>query len=78
MSEVVELKGFQKTPLKDPLTLEQAIKLLGLSKWPEHWEHWKEGIFLDGITSIIMREGESWVRFNREGILRELDRILRP
>ncbi len=78
MGKVVELRDFQKNPLKNPLTLEQGMNLLGLRKWPEHWEHWKEEIFLGGLTSMIKREGESWVRLNRESILRELDRILKP
>lgn len=77
MGKVVEMKSRRKDFSENPLTLEQALKLLGLGKWPGHWELWKVKIFLDGLTSIIMREGEAWVRFNRESILRELDHILK-
>ncbi len=76
MGDVIRLNKVRGDFSKNALTLEQGLKMLGLEKWPGHWEHWKENIFLNGLTSIIIREGESWVRFNRESILRELDRIL--
>ena len=60
MGKVVEMKSRRKDFSENPLTLEQALKLLGLGKWPGHWELWKVKIFLDGLTSIIMREGEAW------------------
>jgi len=49
---------------------------LGLKEWPEEWELWKLQIFVDGLASIIKREGEAWVRFNRESILEELEQIM--
>jgi hypothetical protein len=48
------------------------MKLLGLKEWPKDWEHWKVGIFLDGLTSILNHKGETWVRFHRKSILEEL------
>lgn len=62
--------------LETQLTIEQGLELLGLNKWPKNWEIWKEGIFLDGLASIVRREVETWVRFNRESVLEELDRFL--
>jgi hypothetical protein len=76
LGKVIELKLFQQDFSKTPLTLEQGMKLLGLKKWPEEWELWKVGIFLGGLTSIVKREGEAWVRFHRESILTELEQIM--
>ena len=76
MGELIDLKSVRKDFLDAPLTLEKGLKLLGLDKWPENWELWKSRIFLDGLASIVNREGETWVRFNRESILEELDRLL--
>ena len=58
--------------LEAPLTFEEGLKLLGLKEWPEDWEHWKVGLFLDGLASILNREGETWVRFHRKSVLKEL------
>ena len=76
MGEIIDLESVRKCCLKAPLTTEQGLKLLGLNKWPGNWEIWKEGIFLSGLTSIVKREGETWVRFNRESILEELDHFM--
>ncbi len=79
MGDVIELKEFHhKDYSENPLTSEQGMRLLGLEKWPEHWENWKKPIFLDGLTSLIISEGEAWVRFNRESVLRELNQIMKP
>jgi len=77
LGKVIELKSFRKDFSETPLTLEQGMKLLGLKKWPKDWELWKARIFMDGLTSIVKREGQTWVRFNRESILEELERLLR-
>ena len=76
MGKVIELKSVQKDFTEDPLTLEEGLKLLGLKKWPEGWELWKVGIFLNGLAAIVKREGATWVRFNRESILEELENLL--
>ena len=76
MGKVIELKAIRKDSPETQLTLEQGLKLLGLKKWPEDWALWKVGIFLNGLTSIVRREGTTWVRFNRESILEELEHIL--
>jgi hypothetical protein len=76
VGKIIDLKSVRKDSLEPPLTLEQGLKLLGLNKWPEHWEIWKEGIFLNGLASIVNQEGETWVRFNRESILKDLDHFL--
>jgi hypothetical protein len=76
MGEVIDLKSIRKDSPEGPLTVEHALKLLGLNKWPEEWEQWKLRIFLDGLASIIKREGETWVRFNRESVLEELDHFM--
>jgi hypothetical protein len=73
---VIDLKSIQKGSTETELTLEQGLRLLGLKKWPEKWELWKLQIFLDGLASIVRREGEAWVRFNRESILKELDHLM--
>jgi hypothetical protein len=77
LGKVIDLKSFRKDFSETPLTLEQGMKLLGLKKWPENWELWKAEIFLEGLTSIVKREGESWVRFHRESILEELEYLLK-
>ena len=76
MGKLIDLKSFQKDAPETPLTLEQGLKLLGLNKWPEEWEFWKLQIFLDALASIVRREGAAWVRFHRESILEELERLL--
>jgi hypothetical protein len=76
LGKVIDLKSVRKDSPEAPLTLEQALSLLGLKKWPEEWELWKLQIFLDGLASIIKREGEAWVRFNRESILEEMDHFM--
>ena len=76
MGKVIDLKHIRKDFPETPLTLEQGLKLLGLKKWPNDWELWKVGIFLDGLASIVKREGETWVRFHRESILEELEHLL--
>ncbi len=76
MGEIIDLKSVRKDSLETPLTIEHGLKLLGLSKWPENWEVLKEGIFLKGLASIIKREGEAWVRFNKESIMEEFDHFL--
>ena len=76
MGKVIELKSVQKDFTEEPLTLEEGLKLLGLEKWPEGWEFWKVGIFLTGLASIVKREGTTWVRFNRESILEEMEHLL--
>ncbi len=76
MGKVIELEEVRKDRPEATLTLEQSLKLLGLKKWPEDWEPLKERIFLDGLTSIVKREGETFVRFHRESILEELQRVL--
>ena len=76
MGKVIELKPVQKDFAEDPLTLEEGLKLLGLKKWPESWELWKVGIFLNGLAAIVKREGATWVRFNRESILEEMDHFM--
>ena len=76
MGKVIDLKSVRKDSLETSLTIEQGLKLLGLHEWPQNWEIWKEEIFLNGLASIIDREGKTWVRFNRESILEELDRFL--
>ena len=77
MGKLIELKPFQKDISKTPMALDRAMKLLGLKKWPENWEFWKTGIFLDGLASIVRREGEPWVRMHRESILEELEHLLK-
>lgn len=76
MGEVIDLKSVRKDSLDVLLTVEQGLKLLGLNKWPENWEILKEELFLKGLASIVKREGQTWVRFNRESILAELDQLL--
>ena len=76
MGEVIELESVRKGNPEDPLTLEDGLKLLGLKKWPREWELWKVGIFLDGLASIVKREGATWVRFHRESMLEELKQLL--
>jgi len=76
LGKVIDLKSVQKESPEAPLTLEQGLRLLGLQEWPEEWELWKLQIFVDGLASIIKREGEAWVRFNRESILEELEQIM--
>ena len=77
MGTVIDLKSVRKDFPETTLTLDQGLKLLGLKKWPDDWELWKVRIFLDGLTSIVKREGEAWVRFNRESLLKELHDIMR-
>ena len=76
MGEIIDLESFRKDSLEAPLTIERGLKLLGLNEWPGNWEIWKEGIFLNGLASIVRREGETWVRFNRESILAELEHFM--
>ncbi len=76
MGKVIDFKSIQKNSPETPLTLEQGLKLLGLEKWPEDWAPWKERIFLDGLTSIVNREGATWVRFHRKSILEEFEYLL--
>ena len=76
MGKVIDLKSTQKDFQETPLTLEHGLKLLGLKKWPENWEFLRLRIFLDGLASIVNREGATWVRFHRESILEEFDRLL--
>jgi hypothetical protein len=76
VGEIIDLKSVRKDSLETALTIEQGLKLLGLNKWPENWEIWKEGIFLNSLASIIKQEGQTWVRFNRESILDELDHFM--
>jgi len=77
LGKLIEMKSFQRGFSKTPLALDRAMKLLGLKKWPENWEFWKTGIFLDGLTSIVRREGEPWVRMHRESVLEELEQLLK-
>lgn len=72
MGKVIESHLIRRDSPDDMLTFEEGLKLLGLKEWPEDWEHWKVGIFLDALTSILEREGETWVRFHRKTILEEL------
>jgi hypothetical protein len=76
MGEVIDLKSVRKNSLDTPLTLEKGLKLLGLNKWPKEWVILEEGVFLNGLASIVKREGESWVRDNRESTLEELIHLL--
>jgi hypothetical protein len=76
MGKVIDFKSIKKGLPEAPLTLEQGLKLLGLEKWPEDWEFLRLRIFLDGLASIVNREGAAWVRFHRESILEELGRLL--
>jgi hypothetical protein len=76
LGKVIDLKSIRKDSPEIPLTLEQGLKLLGLKKWPEDWEFLRLRIFLDGLTSIVEREGAAWVRFHRESVLEELGRLL--
>ena len=76
MGKVIDFKSIKKDSPEIPLTLEQGLKLLGLKKWPENWEFLRLRIFLDGLASIVEREGATWVRFHRESILEELERLL--
>ncbi len=78
MGKVIDLKSIRKDSSEIPLTMEQGLKLLGLEKWPEDWDFLRSRIFLDGLTSIVKREGAAWVRFHRESILEELGRLLHP
>ena len=54
------------------LTFDECFKLLGLKEWPDGWELWKVGMFLDTVTSIFRRKGETWVRFHKKSILEEM------
>lgn len=76
MGELINLESIRKDSPEPLLTTEKGLKLLGLKRWPADWEIWKEGIFLNGLASIVKREGETWVRFNRESILEEFDHFL--
>jgi hypothetical protein len=76
LGKVIDLKSVRKDSPEAPLTLEHGLRLLRLKEWPEEWELWKLQIFLDGLASIIKREGEAWVRFNRESILEEMDHFV--
>ena len=76
MGEILDLESFRKDSSELPLTTERGLRLLGLEKWPGNWEIWKEGIFLNGLASIVKRNGATWVRFNRESILEELERFM--
>ena len=76
MGKIIESHLIQKDSPEAMLTYEESLKLLGLKEWPEDWEHWKVGIFLDGLASIVKREGATWVRFHRESILEELKQLL--
>ncbi|MGO9021949.1 MAG: hypothetical protein ACLQVJ_26725 [Syntrophobacteraceae bacterium] len=77
MGKVIDFKLVQKDSPEAPLTLEQGLRLLGLKEWPEEWELWKLQIFVDGLASIVNREGATWVRFHRESILEELEHLMR-
>ncbi|MDR3570020.1 MAG: hypothetical protein P4L43_18510 [Syntrophobacteraceae bacterium] len=77
MGEIIALDSVRKASPSPLLTTEKALRLLGLNRWPQGWEIWKEPIFLNGLASIVKREGEAWVRFNRESILKEFDHILK-
>ena len=72
LGKVIESHLIQKDSTAVLLTFEECFTLLGLKEWPEDWEHWKVGIFLDALTSILNRKGETWVRFHRKSILEEL------
>ena len=76
MGEIIDLESVRKDSLEAPLTIEQGLKLLGLDKWPDNWEAWKEDIFLNGLATIVRREGKTWVRFNRESILEEMEQFM--
>ena len=76
MGKVIESHLIQQASPEARLTFEQGLKLLGLRKWPEDWEFLRLRIFLDGLTSIVEREGAAWVRFHRESVLEELGRLL--
>ncbi len=76
MGEIIDLESVRKDSPVPMLTIAHGLRLLGLKKWPEDWEIWKEHIFLNGLSAIIRREGETWVRFNRESILEEFDHFL--
>ena len=64
MGKVIEsnliLEDFPETPL----TLEQGLTLLGVKEVPGRPE--MSRIFLEGLTSILKRKGETWVRFHRK------------
>ena len=72
LGKVIESHLIEKDSPEAMLTFEEGMKLLGLKEWPEDWEHWKVGIFLDALTSIHRRKGETWVRFHRKSVLEEL------
>jgi len=76
LGKLIDLKSVRKDSPEAPLTLEQGLRLLGLKEWPEEWELWKLQLFVDGLASIIKREGEAWVRFNRGSILEELEHFM--
>ena len=76
MGKVIELKSVRRDFSEIPLTVEQGLKLLGLKEWPQNWELWKVEIFVSALASIIQREGQTWVRFNRESILEEFEPIM--
>jgi len=72
LGKVIESHLIRKNSPEDPLTYEESMQLLGLKEWPEDWEHWKLGVFLDALTYILRRKGETWVRFHRRSVLEDL------
>ena|GEM_PF-5179452 len=73
MGKIIESHLIRKDSPETLLTLEEGLKLLGLKQWPEGWELWKVRIFLDALTSILKRNGETWVRFHRKVLLELLE-----
>lgn len=73
MGKIIESCLIQKDS-KAVLTFDQGLKLLGLKRWPDNWELWKVGIFLDALTSILNRRGETWVRFHRKVLLEQFEK----